>query len=362
MNNHLDEFRDPLLASEMAGKLKAFRCKPCNIMEVCGTHTVSISRYGIRRMLPEGVRLVSGPGCPVCVTPVGYIDAAVQLAQIPDVILTTFGDLMRVPGSSSSLLKEKALGRDIRVVLSPLDSVKVAAENPGKKVAFLSVGFETTIPVSALSVLNAVSSGIRNYYLLSANKTMPAVLEALASDPEANVDGYLYPGHVSAVTGTGFYEKLADKLGTPGVVAGFEPLDILYAVIKLLEFISEGKAEVFNQYSRIVREEGNPAALEVMNSVFEPCRSYWRGIGEIEGSGLRLRDKYKRFDAWQEFGISHGSLSEPAGCMCGSILKGTKRPLDCALFDKVCTPENPVGACMVSSEGTCAAYHKYGGI
>lgn len=362
MNNHLDEFRDPLLASEMAGRLKALRCKPCNIMEVCGTHTVSISRYGIRGMLPEGVRLVSGPGCPVCVTPAGYIDAALRLAQMPDAILTTFGDLTRVPGASSSLLKEKALGRDIRIVLSPLDSVKIAAENPDKKVVFLSVGFETTIPVSALSVLNAESSGIRNYYLLSANKTMPAVLETLASDPEAKVDGYLYPGHVSAITGTGFYERLADKLGTPGVVAGFEPLDILYAVIKLLGFISEGRAEAFNQYSRIVRKEGNPAALEVMNSVFEPCGSYWRGIGEIENSGLKLREKYRRFDAWQEFGVSRGSLTEPAGCMCGHILKGTKSPADCALFGKACTPENPVGACMVSSEGTCAAYHKYGGI
>lgn len=362
MADYMEEFRDPELASKLAGILSSYRGRTRKIMEVCGTHTVSFSRHGIRGVLPGNIRLVSGPGCPVCVTPVGYMDAALELAGSEDVIIATFGDLMRVPGSGSSLIREKSEGRDIRLVLSPLDSLKIAAENPGKRVVFLSVGFETTAPASALSVLKAGEEGLENYYILSANKTMPRVLEVLAADPETEIDGYIYPGHVSAIIGTGCYESLAQRLGIPGVVAGFEPLDLLYALVRMLELLESGAREVYNQYSRIVRREGNQEALRIMREVFEPCPSFWRGIGLIEGSGLKLRECFSRFDARREFGLADDISAEPEGCICGPVLKGTKSPEDCPLYGRTCTPDRPVGACMVSSEGTCAAYYRYGGI
>ena len=353
-------FSDKSLVKKLADAVKAYDGDTVNIMEVCGTHTMAISRYGIRSILPDNVRLISGPGCPVCVTPSYYIKAAIELAGMKDVIVTTFGDMMRVPYQGNSLLHEKALGRDIRMVYSPLDSLEIARNNPDKKVVFLSVGFETTIPVIGLSVTEAVEKGIKNFMLLTANKTIPEVLRLLSADKEISVDGYLYPGHVSAITGTVLYMELADKYGIPGVVAGFEPVDILGAIYKVITNIKNNVTNVENLYSRVVNSAGNVAARDVMNEVFEECDALWRGIGCISKSGLRLKNKYSGFDAWKMFGIKEDEQGEePAGCRCGDILKGKCLPPDCSLYGKVCTPENPVGSCMVSSEGTCAAYYKY---
>lgn len=359
-------FRDRELAGKLTEKIRQYHGKPVKLMEVCGTHTMSISRYGIRKLLPEGVRLISGPGCPVCVTPSGYVEAAVRLARQPGIIIATFGDMLRIPSGAgeeargTSLLMEKAKGCDIRMVYSPLDCIELARQNPNKKVVFLAVGFETTIPVIALSLLQALENGAENYMLLSANKTMPAALHLLSSDPDIGVGGYLYPGHVSTIIGESLYREIAAQYHIPGVITGFEPLDILGAVTRLLEFVQEGKAEVENQYSRVVRPEGNPKAVETMNRVFEPCDAVWRGIGNIQGSGLRLRKEYQDWDAWNFVDpalLNQGR--EPAGCRCGDILKGKCSPGQCGLFGKACTPENPVGSCMVSSEGTCAAYYRY---
>ncbi len=359
MAKYIDEFRDSELAGKLSEALLSYSGRRVTIMEVCGTHTMSISRYGIRDLMPESINLVSGPGCPVCVTPGFFINSAIELSKRKDVIITTFGDLMRVPGGDSSLLTEKALGRDIRIVYSPLDSVKIAAENPEKNVVFLSVGFETTTPVVALTVLKALNENIKNFSVLSSNKTIPEALKILGGDREIGIDGFLYPGHVSAIIGTKIYHELASNLGIPGIVTGFEPLDILHAILKLVSNINNKRAVVENEYKRVVPEEGNPVAIEKMNRVFEPCDSRWRGIGNIPGSGLRIRDGYKEFDAWKVFDLTPGEIEEPKGCQCGEVLKGKKKPPECKLFGGACVPENPVGACMVSSEGTCAAYYKY---
>jgi hydrogenase expression/formation protein HypD len=362
MNNFIDEFRNSETAVKMAKKLSLYEGRHISLMEVCGTHTMSIFRHGIKNVLPENISLISGPGCPVCVTPVYYVDTAVKLSRRDDVIITTFGDMMRIPGSESSLLKEKALGRNIRMVYSPLDSLKVAHENPDKKVVFLSVGFETTTPVVALAVTKALEENLNNFYILSSNKTMPEALELLASDEEISVDGFIYPGHVTAITGTEYCEELCHKYSIPGVVAGFEPLDILRAIITLAESIDQNTARFENQYSRVVKKEGNPLALEMMYNVFEKGDSVWRGLGLIPASGLCLKEEYSRFDAWKVFGYQSFNCEEPKGCICGEVLKGKKTPMQCGLFGTRCTPENPVGACMVSSEGTCSAYYKYGGM
>jgi hydrogenase expression/formation protein HypD len=361
MDKYSNAFRNSKAAQKLTEKLRAYSGKPVTIMEVCGTHTMAIFRFGIRDILPENIRLVSGPGCPVCVTPSFYIHSAIELARREDVIITTFGDMMRVPGGQTTLLLEKAAGRDIRLVYSPLDSLSIAKENPGKKVVFLSIGFETTTPVSALTVMRARDEGLSNFSILSANKTIPEALKLLASDPEIGVNGYLYPGNVSAIIGTTFYEELAEQQGIPGVVAGFEPLDMLSAIITLVNRVECGKHTVENQYSRIVTREGNEIAREKMFEVFEPCDAVWRGIGNIPGSGLQMTEKFMQYDAWKVFDIRVERTDEPKGCMCGDVLKGKKTPKDCRLFSKTCTPENPVGSCMVSSEGTCAAYYKYGG-
>ncbi|MCX7747038.1 MAG: hydrogenase formation protein HypD [Clostridia bacterium] len=361
MSKVIDEFRNSALASKMGEVLAAYTGKPVTLMEVCGTHTMSIFRYGIRDLLPPNIRLVSGPGCPVCVTPGYFMDAAVSLCQREDVIIATFGDMMRVPGSETSLLKEKALGRDIRIVYSPLDSINIARENPGKKVVFLSIGFETTLPVIALSVIKAKEEGVYNYSILSSNKTIPEALKLLAGDKDIGVDGFLYPGHVSAIIGTSFYLEMAEKFKIPGVVAGFEPVDLLNAIIKLVQNINENQITVENLYSRFVTEEGNLLAKEKIYEVFEASDENWRGIGSIPGSGLKVKSQYAAFDAWKVFRIGQGEWKEPQGCLCGEVLKGKKTPKECKLFGKTCIPENPVGACMVSSEGTCAAYYKYGG-
>ena len=357
------EFRDPQLAKGLLKVIAATVCdypKTITLMEVCGTHTMAIYQHGIRALLPEKIRLISGPGCPVCVTPVTYVDHAVALARRPETIIATFGDMVRVPGSSSSLLHEQARGATIKIVYSPLDAVTLAEKNPGADVVFLGVGFETTTPTIAGAILTAARKNLDNFYVLCSHKTMPGPMAALAGDPELQVDGYLCPAHVSAIIGANAYQPLVDAYRVPCVVTGFEPLDVLQGVLMLARQVVNGEARVENQYSRVVKAEGNHKAQELLKQVFEPCDADWRGIGDIPDSGLQLRSDYARFDAAQQLPVDIEPVIEHQGCLCGEILKGKVRPNDCPLFRTTCTPEDPVGACMVSSEGTCAAEYKYG--
>ena len=362
--NLTSAFRDPQLA---AGALEAIARTVADyqgritLMEVCGTHTMAIYQHGIRTLLPPQIRLISGPGCPVCVTPVDYVDHAVALARLPAVIITTFGDMVRVPGSSSSLMREQALGADVRIVYSPLDAVAVAARNPGRKVVFLGVGFETTTPTIAGAVVQAQKQGLDNFFVLASHKTMPAPMAALTADPELQVDGYICPAHVSAIIGSDAYRPVVEQCRVPCVVTGFEPLDMLKGIQMLATQVVEGRAEVENEYSRVVKPQGNPKARELLYTVFEPADARWRGIGVIPGSGLSIRSEFAGFDAARAIEVEVEEPIEHQGCLCGEILKGKVRPGDCPLFQTVCTPEDPVGACMVSSEGTCAAEYKYGG-
>ena len=303
-------------------------------------------------MLPEKIRLISGPGCPVCVTPVGYVDQAIALARLPDTIIATFGDMVRVPGSSTSLLDEQARGANVKIVYSPLDAVTLAENNPASNVVFLGVGFETTTPTIAGAILTAEKKKLK--------KTMPAPMAALAGDPELKVDGYLCPAHVSAIIGANAYQPLVDAFRVPCVITGFEPLDVLQGVLMLSRQVVAGEARVETQYRRVVKPEGNLKAREILYRVFEPCDANWRGIGNIPDSGLHLRKAYARFDADRALPVKIEPTVEHKGCLCGEILKGKVRPVDCLLFRISCTPEYPVGACMVSSEGTCAAEYKYG--
>ncbi len=357
------EFRNPEVArrliEQIAGRV-AESDRPLTFMEVCGTHTMAIYQHGIRSLLPDNIRLISGPGCPVCVTPVGYVDQAVALARRPQTLVATFGDMIRVPGSTSNLQAEKARGADIRIVYSPLDAVALAEKHPEQQVVFLSVGFETTTPTIAGSILEAQRRGLSNFSALTANKTMPAPMAALSSDPELQVDGYLCPAHVSTVIGAEGYQMLAEQYQVPCVITGFEPLDVLQGVEMLARQALSGEAKVEIQYSRFVRPEGNAKARQILAEVFEPCDADWRGIGGIAGSGLRIRETFSAFDAARKLPVAVEPPQEPKGCLCGEILKGKLGPKDCALFRKACTPESPVGACMVSSEGTCAAEYKYG--
>ena len=360
---HQAEYRDPDLAWL---QLQAIRqavagfAGTMTLMEVCGTHTMAIYQHGIRSLLPEQVRLISGPGCPVCVTPVGFVDQAVALSRRPDTVIATFGDMVRVPGSSSSLLHEQARGATIKIVYSPLDAVNFAARHPELKVVFLGVGFETTAPTVAGAVLTAARQDLGNFFVLGSHKTMPGPMAALAGDPELQVDGYLCPAHVSAIIGANAYQPLVDAYRVPCVVTGFEPLDVLQGVLMLARQVVSGQARVETQYRRVVKPEGNLKARELLHRVFEPCDARWRGIGDIPDSGLRLRQDFACFDANQQLPIEAEAAVEHQGCLCGEILKGKVRPHDCPLFRTVCTPEDPVGACMVSSEGTCAAEYKYG--
>jgi hydrogenase expression/formation protein HypD len=328
-------------------------------MEVCGTHTMAIFRHGIRALLPETITLLSGPGCPVCVTAQGDIDAFVELARRDDVILATFGDLMRVPGSGSSLQRESAAGADVRVVYSAMDAVALARQEPGRQVIFLGVGFETTAPTIAAAILVAQQTAVDNFTVYSAHKTVPAALRALMDNPQVKIDGFLLPGHVSVIIGVDAYRPFFERYGTPGVVAGFEPVDILRGVLELVTMIETGAPELGNAYPRAVTNQGNLQAREVMAQVFEPCDASWRGLGMIPGSGLVIRPALAAFDAMRRFGLTVSDTPEPKGCACGDILSGTRTPPECALFRKVCSPMNPVGPCMVSSEGTCAAYYRY---
>jgi hydrogenase expression/formation protein HypD len=330
-------------------------------MEVCGTHTVSIFRSGIRSLLPERIELISGPGCPVCVTPIGEIDRAINLAHRQDVVLLTFGDLMRVPGSTSSLSMARAEGSDVRVITSPLDTLEIAKGEPGKRVVFFAVGFETTSPAIAAAVREAQKSGLDNLFVLSSLRLIPPALRVLLSSGRLALDGFLLPGHVSVIIGAEPYSFLAREFSLRGVITGFEALDILEGISMLLRQKKEGRAEIEIQYRRAVRAEGNPRALGIMEEVFTPVDARWRGLATIPNSGLALRDEFGEMDAAEAFDIPYAEVEEPPGCRCGEVLQGIIRPPECQLFGTRCTPLNPVGPCMVSSEGSCAAFYRYGG-
>jgi hydrogenase expression/formation protein HypD len=360
--NYLDQFRDKELVKGLSQRIRSLtagRERPFTFMEVCGTHTMAIYQFGLRTLLPPEVRLISGPGCPVCVTPNGYLDRAIALCRLPDLIITTFGDMLRVPGSSSSLMEERAKGADVRIVYSPLDAVQLAQKNPGKRVVFLGVGFETTAPTVAGSILAAQKLGLGNYFVLASHKTMPQPMGILSADPELSVDGYLCPAHVSAIIGANAYRFLCEEYRVPCVVTGFEPTDVMQGVEMLVRQALAGESKVEIQYSRVVSWEGNAKAQAILAQVFTPFDADWRGIGVLPGSGLKIAEPYAAFDAERAIPVSVEELKEHRGCLCGEILKGKVSPFDCPLFGKTCTPESPVGACMVSSEGTCAAAYKY---
>lgn len=357
---HIREYRDGALGTGIIESMRrVLDGQEATFMEVCGTHTMSIYRYGLKWMLPENVKLISGPGCPVCVTENATLDRSVAFARREDVIVATFGDMMRVPGSSSSLERERAAGADVRVVYSTLEALQTARDHPERKIVFLGVGFETTAPTIAASILMAREEGLQNYFVSCAHKTVPEALAAIAGGDLA-LQGFLGPAHVSTIIGARPYRFLPENHNLGVVIAGFEPLDVLHAIEMLCQQVAEGRADVELQYSRIAREDGNPKALELLDRVFEPCDAAWRGIGTIPGSGLALREEFWDFDADRQIAIEVEETREHRGCICGEILQGHRQPEDCPLFGKACTPENPVGACMVSSEGTCAAHFKYG--
>jgi len=356
---HQEEYRDPLLSRRLIEAIHRTSTRPVNLMEVCGTHTMSIFRHGIRDVLPETIRLLSGPGCPVCVTAQPEVDAFIAYARVEDTIVTTFGDLLRVPGTASSLQKEKADGRDIRIVYSAFDALKIAQANPDKKVVFLGVGFETTAPTIAASILSARDMKLPNFLVACAHKTVPAALDALMASDQVQINGFLLPGHVSVILGLQAYRPFFEKHPIPSVVAGFEPADILEAVRRLIEQIETGQPQLDNAYQRAVEEAGNPKARQIMDTVFEPVDAAFRGIGIIPGSGLQIRPAFAAHDAAIQIPVRIPASREPAGCACGEILTGAKTPPDCRLFRTACTPENPIGPCMVSSEGTCAAFYRF---
>ena len=326
-----------------------------NLMEVCGTHTMAIARSGIKELLPSNINLLSGPGCPVCVTPQHTIDYAIALAQQKNVVITTFGDMVRVPGSKQSL---ESFGP--KIVYSALDALTIAEQNPKKDVVFLGVGFETTSPTIAATVVTAKERGLQNFYVLPAFKLIPPALDFIARAPRINVHGFILPGHVSVIIGSEPYKFLADKYHLPGCITGFEPIDILHGILDLTKQIAEKEAKITIEYKRVVKPTGNKKALEILKKVFEVCDAEWRGIGTIKNSGLTFTKEFKYFNVHDKYKLDVPEYAEPKGCICGKVLLGIKRPLDCALFGKKCTPLSPVGPCMVSSEGSCAAYYKYG--
>ena len=356
---YVDEYRDGKVAKALSERIKTISRKPVRLMEICGTHTMAIFRHGIRSLLPDTVQLVSGPGCPVCVTATEEIDRSVKLSQMNGVIVTTFGDMLRVPGSLSSLQEERARGADVRMVYSTFDALKIAAENKENEVVFLGVGFETTAPTVAAAIKTAHANKLPNFSVLSAHKLLPPAMNALLSGGELQIDGFICPGHVTTIIGTSSYKAVTEAYHTPCVVMGFEPLDILQGILMLVEQMERGKAEVEIQYRRGVSPEGNPGALKIMEDIFEPCDAPWRGLGVIPGAGLYIRERYEGMDARKRFDLSVPPASEPRGCLCANILRGAATPVECKLFRKSCTPRTPIGPCMVSSEGTCAAYYKY---
>lgn len=356
----LSAFRDPEIARGLIEAIHSeYPGRPVKIMEVCGTHTVSIAKNGLRGVMPEWLTLLSGPGCPVCVTANQDIDTAIAIAQLPDVVVTTFGDMMKVPGSYSSLTAQKADGRDIRIVYSPLDALAIAEREPEKQVVFVAVGFETTVPLIAAAILRAKEAGIENFSVFSSHKTVPAALGALVNDPEVQVDAFILPGHVSTIIGLEPYRFLAEEYGVPGVISGFEPVDMLQAIWMLVKQLNEGRADVEIAYRRGVEPQGNERAREMVEQVFEPIDADWRGIGVIPGTGLGIRDEFAHYDATERFELDVPEPRDIKGCQCGDVLRGIVLPFECKLFARGCTPEHPIGPCMVSSEGSCAAYYRY---
>ena len=352
-------FKDPKLARGLIETIHRLAPEHATLMEVCGTHTVAIARNGIRDLMPEGLRLASGPGCPVCVTYNRDIDTVIALARIPNVTITTFGDMTRVPGSTSSLLAEQAAGRSVEIVYSPLDALAFAKAHPEREVVFVGVGFETTTPLVAMAIKRARAMGLSNFTVFAAHKNMPGALELLVGDPTLELDALILPGHVSTIIGAEPYRFLAEKYGIPGVITGFEPVDVLQGIAMLVRQLHEGRAEIEIAYARGVMPEGNPVALAAIDEVFETCTATWRGLGDIPGSGYRIRDEFADFDAVRRFEPDVEPTRDPKGCRCGDVLRARIAPNECPLFRTVCTPENPVGPCMVSSEGSCAAYYRY---
>lgn len=352
-------FKDPKLARGLIETIHRLAPEHATLMEVCGTHTVAIARNGIRDLMPEGLRLASGPGCPVCVTCNRDIDTVIALARIPNVTITTFGDMTRVPGSTSSLLAEQAAGRSVEIVYSPLDALAFAKAHPEREVVFVGVGFETTTPLVAMAIKRAKAMGLSNFSVFAAHKNMPGALELLVGDPTLELDALILPGHVSTIIGAEPYRFLAEKYGIPGVITGFEPVDVLQGIAMLVRQLHEGRAEIEIAYARGVMPEGNPVALAAIDEVFEICTATWRGLGDIPGSGYRIRDEFANFDAVRRFEPDVEPTRDPKGCRCGDVLRARIAPNECPLFRTVCTPENPVGPCMVSSEGSCAAYYRY---
>ena len=355
---YIDEYRDKEIVRLLAEEIKKTVTRPVRLMEVCGGHTMSIQKYGIPYLLPKEVELISGPGCPVCVTSRSYIDRAVAYSRLDDVIITTYGDLIRVPGSSSSLDREKANGADVRIVYSILDALTVAQKNRRKKVVFLGIGFETTAPSSAAGIIKAQMAGLRNFYVYSAHKVMPPAMETLI-DKGVKIDGYIGPGHVSTITGKGIYMGIPEKYGLGVVISGFEPVDLMQSILMLVYQIENNDPKVEIEYTRAVKPEGNVKAQQMLDEVFEYRDDWWRGLGVLKDSGLKIREKYAMHDAEMQIPVEVEPLKEPNGCICGDILRGVSKPKDCKLFGNVCTPSDPVGSCMVSNEGSCAAYYLY---
>jgi len=356
---YLDEYRDGELAQQLAREIHRITTKPWSIMEVCGGQTHAIVKFGIDELLPKRITLIHGPGCPVCVTPLEMIDKALEIAARPGVIFTSFGDMLRVPGSTTDLLSVRANGGDVRMVYSPLDAVKLAEHNPSKEVVFFGVGFETTAPATAMAVFQAAQKGMKNFSMLISHVLVPPALEALMSSPNCRVQAFLAAGHVCAIMGYKEYPPLAAKYRVPIVVTGFEPLDILQGILMCVQQLESGRAEVENQYVRAVRKLGNQPAQQLVREVFRVVPRKWRGVGEIPASGLGLADAYAAFDAEQKFNLTDHHVDEPADCLSGQVLQGHIKPNQCPAFGNKCTPEHPLGATMVSSEGACAAYYRY---
>jgi len=356
----INEYCDRELANKLVARIHHQSTKPIKLMEFCGGHTTAIFKYGIRQLLPKTIEMLSGPGCPVCVTANSDLDKAVALAHLPNVIITSFGDMIRVPGSYSSLQLAKAEGDNVRVVYSTQDAIAIARDNPDKSVIFIGIGFETTAPTIAASIQQAEQENINNYYVLSLHKLSPPIMKAILDMGELKLDGIICPGHVSTIIGSYPYQFIPDNYGIASVISGFEPVDILLCVDMLVNQIESGQPRVEIAYRRGVKPEGNQPALEIMDTVFEVCPANWRGIGSVPSSGLRLKQQYQQFDAESNFTIDPEPTQEPQGCICGNVLRGVSRPPECKLFRTACTPEHPVGPCMVSSEGSCATYYHYG--
>jgi hydrogenase expression/formation protein HypD len=360
---YVDEYRDADTARALSTAIAAL-CEPgrrYSFMEICGGHTHTIYKHGLEDHLPEAISLVHGPGCPVCVIPMGRVDDAIALAEHDDVILTSFGDMLRVPGGRGSFLDAKAAGADIRMVYSPLDSLKIARQNPDKRVVFFAIGFETTTPSTAMTILRAEAEGLGNFSVFCNHVRVCPAITAILESPDLNLDGFIGPGHVSTVIGCAPYEYVPRDYGKPLVTSGFEPLDILDSIRRLLRQFAEGRCEVENEYGRVVPWAGNPRALAVIDKVMEVRETFeWRGLGWIPGSAMRLREEYAAFDAERIFAVPGVRVADPSACQCGEVLRGLIKPWECKVFGTACTPETPIGTCMVSSEGACAAYYNYG--